>query len=462
MSGRKAGRGNVMQGHPPEFAQAMERGQKGDFQGALLLFRKAMARRPHADIASNIGYCLRRIGREEEARKSYSQALSINPLHADALANFSAMLVATQEFEEAERILRKAESVVSVNATLLVNFFTVLFCQARFDEAEGIVRRAVAINPNLPQARKNLSDLLLMRGQMEEGFELFETRNVALDLKLGDNVNAAPWRGEDLRGKTLFALTEQGYGDTLLFLRYGALVRKVGGRMVLLCRKELRRLLTNCPVVDALAHEGESLPSFDYHISLLSLPHMFRTSLATIPNQVPYIAVETALAAQWKTRIDAAAGGKLKVGVSWAGSASFWDDRRRSPGLKMVEPIFQTPSAHFFLLQMGEGRAALKDWVPPANVTDLGPEITDFADTAAMMANLDVVVSSCTSTAHLAGALGRPVWVMLHPVPYWVWMVGRPDTPWYPSARLFRQSEMGKWDSVVEAIRENLGKLTVG
>ena len=265
------------------------------------------------------------------------------------------------------------------------------------------------------------------------------------------------WRGEALEGRTILLYAEQGLGDTLQFLRYVPLVAARGGRVVLEVQPSLMPLMAGVDGPQQVIARDDPLPPFNLECPLMSLPRAFGTVVNEMPADIPYLRADAARVAHWRGRL--AAGEGLRVGLVWAGNPRFPGDDQRSPRLAGLRGLLDVPGCRFYGLQMGPGRADLVDAVMPDGFTDLAPEIADFADTAAIMANLDLVVSSCTGPAHLAGALGVPLWLALPFSADWRWMTGRDDSPWYPTARLFRQPTPGDWNSVAGRMAAELSVL---
>lgn len=300
-------------------------------------------------------------------------------------------------------------------------------------EAEAIYRRLLA-EDNSSVARFYLSQVLLCSGQYREGWAEYECRTQR-------PVPFPRWRGEPLDGRTILLHGEQGFGDNIQFLRYLPMVAARGGRIVLACRAGIESLLAPLPGIAEIATEGAPVAA-DVECPLMSLPFVFGTTLDTIPVDLPYLAPPAASIRYWRRRL---AGPDLKVGLVWAGNPAFSHDRIRSPGLRAMLPLLSVPGVRFFGLQVGHGRSHLASVRMPPQFTDLAAELTSFGETAAALTQLDLVISSCTSVAHLCGALGRPLWVLLSRMPDWRWMTERDDSPWYPTARLFRQDELGDW-----------------
>ncbi len=268
------------------------------------------------------------------------------------------------------------------------------------------------------------------------------------------------WDGGPFPGRTLLLHAEQGLGDTLQFIRYAPLVRGLGGRVVVECQKPLAHLLGSVAGIDALVPEGNPLPPFDLHTPLLSLPHLLGTTAATVPAAVPYLSPDPGAVEVWRHRVGR--GEELKVGLVWAGSPGHENDRNRSIPLKRLRPLLDVPSMRFFALQVCERSRDIEALWLQGSIGDISPDLDDLADTAAALSVLDLLISVDTAPAHLAGALGRPVWLLLPFAPDWRWMMDREDSPWYPTMRLFRQPTQSDWLSAIHRIRNELAALVGG
>jgi hypothetical protein len=299
---------------------------------------------------------------------------------------------------------------------------------------------------------------LLMRGDLTEGFAEYEWRSKMEDFPSPKRKFESPkWRGENLQGRTIIVHDEQGAGDAIQFARFAPLLSQMGARVFLECNSQLVRLLSGLQCIEGVFERFAALPPHDYQCSLLSLPYLLGTTLDAIPGQTPYIFAESELALAWSNKLSSHQG--LKVGLVWAGNPEFKADRLRSPGLEAFRPLLEVPGISVFALQKGAGRRDLETAQGlPQNFFDLNDQIDDFADTAAIMANLDLIVTSCTGPAHLAGALGRPTWTVLPFSPDWRWMEEREDTPWYPTMRLFRQDTRGDWTTVMQRLTAELNR----
>jgi hypothetical protein len=300
----------------------------------------------------------------------------------------------------------------------------------------------------------NKSLLELLQGDYASGWRNYEVRWKVYKSRLF----AQPlWSGQPLGGARILLHAEQGLGDSLQFLRYVPKVIDTGGAVVLDVPVNLHRIAALIPGITTLASAGTPLPAFDFHSPLLSLPLAFGTTLETIPAQVPYLAVpaealKKAAALSWPAH-------GLRVGLAWSGNPSHPKNRLRSIPLELLAPIFKLQGVHFYSLQMGPAAGELKK--VQAAITDLAPHACDMADTAAQIAQMDLIISIDTSIAHLAGALGKPLWVLLTRLPDWRWLLDREDSPWYPTARLFRQKNSGDWQPVIERLRTALEELAV-
>jgi hypothetical protein len=336
----------------------------------------------------------------------------------------------------------------------------------RHGEALTSYGRALALNPEAAETHWNESLCLLQMGRLQAGWRKYEWRWERRRIMASRRGFAQPlWLGDfPIAGKTILLHAEQGLGDTLQFCRYAALVSELGAKVILEVQPELLRLMSTLDGVDQLIEAGDTLPPFDCHCPLLSLPLALKTDLGTIPAATPYLFAESGAVREWRERVEADAQGRVKVGIVWAGgnrphvAELRKNDARRSVTLARLAPILDVPGVQFFSLQKGPAAQQLTASEWSARVIDYTEELRDFADTAALVANLDLVISVDTSTAHLAGALDRPVWILNRFDTCWRWMLERSDTPWYPHARLFRQPALGDWDSVMKAVSAALAR----
>lgn len=405
----------------------------------------------------NLGVALKKLGRVEEAIAAYRRALEFSPGDPGALNNLGTALQEEDRYAEAIACFRESLAARPDSADTHLNLSLALRVEGKTDEAIAEARTAISLNPALAEAHTSLGFCLLLKGELREGFAEYEWRSRMADFSSPRRSFPSPaWDGGDPQGKTILIHDEQGVGDAIQFARYAQLVKARGGRAIIECNTLLTRLLGSMPDIDGVVGRFTALPPHDAHVSLLSLPHLLGTTLETIPDGVPYLKAEPELAAAWADRLGPRQG--LRVGLVWAGNPEFKDDRNRSPGLRAFRTLLEVPGIAFYALQKGAGRRDLEEMRGelPDNFVDLGDGIANFADTAAIMANLDLVISSCTGPAHLAGALGRPTWTVLPEACDWRWLDRGSFTPWYPTMRLFRQERRGDWTPVLARVKAAL------
>jgi hypothetical protein len=414
--------------------------QAGKYPEAQRLCRQILAGNPnHLEAMQALGATLNRLGAPEEAIEILQRAIHLQPnlpmLHAHLGAAFAAKL----RFEDAIPEFRRAIECGADIAEIHSNLATACQYAHRFDEAIAAHRRALQLKPQEPEMHWNLGLALLTVGQFPEGWDEIEWRTKCKSQLLGRDFPQPQWNGQDLTGKTLLLHGEGGYGDSIQFVRYVPLLGNRGGRLILECQPPLLPLFADISGPELVMARGDPLPNFDYHISVASLPRIFKTDLTNIPATVPYLHAPPHYLERWRPRLT---GPGLKVGLVWAG-ASFnpAGNLPRAANLDILIPFSQITGVQFFSLQ--KGPAAKLPLPPGMRMTDLSEELNDFADTAAVIENLDLVISIDTSVAHLAGALTKPAWVLLQYNADFRWLLDRTDSPWYPTMRLFRQTATG-------------------
>ena len=436
---------------------------------ALGSFDRAIALMPDFAQAWNNRACvLRDLGRPADALASCDHALALQPNYPDAWSNRGNAFSDLNQPEDAECSYRRALELAPAFADAWNNLGLTQIDLNQHAQALTSYQRALAANPAAAETHWNESLCLLQMGRLEAGWQKYEYRWERSRIKASRRVFTQPlWRGDfSIEGKTILLHAEQGLGDTLQFCRYAALVSKLGAKVVLEVQPELTRIMSSLDGVDQLIEAGEALPPFDCHCPLLSLPLAFKTGLDSIPSATPYLFPNPEAVRQWRERIRASAGGRMKVGLVWAGgnrphvAELRKNDARRSVAFERFAPLLDVPNVQFFSLQKGPAAQQLNSAEWGGRMVDYTEELADFADTAALVANLDLVISVDTSTAHLAGALDRPVWILNRFDTCWRWMLERADTPWYPTARLFRQPALGDWDSVMQDARDTLAALS--
>ena len=390
------------------------------YEDALANFQRILDRNPDdTDALNDLAVANMYMGRRDEARRAYQRILELDPKHVNALNGLG----------------------VELND------------QGRFEEAFASYERALAIDPNNAGARFNRGELRLMAGDFQRGLPEHEWR-----LRLEGNLLPAfvppRWDGSDPAGKTILLHGEQGFGDVVQFLRYAEFLKRAGAKTVVSAARDLASLLETCPWIDQAVPFDRSLPTFDSYIPIMSLPYLFGTTAETIPANVPYLFPGELLVAKWRRELEPVR--EAKVGFVWQGSKLHRTDRLRSIPIDQFIQLAAVPRVRLYSLQKGV------DVKPPFAMTDLSSRLDTFLETAAVMKNLDLVITPDTAVAHVAGALGVPVWVALPYVPDWRWMLGREDSPWYPSMWIVRQSRLGVWDDVFERMSAELVKFTRG
>jgi tetratricopeptide (TPR) repeat protein len=422
---------------------------------ALADFDKALALQPdNARLYNNRGDTLRDLNRPDDALASYDQAIALKPDYAEAHYNRGTMLQDLGRFDGALASFGQAIALKPDYAEAYNNRGVVLQDLKRLDEAVADYTKAISLLPDYAEVHCNLAYCLLQMGRFEQGWRLHEWRKRTAR-PVGNRSFAQPlWLGrEDIANKTLFIHWEQGLGDTIQFCRYGKLLKARGARVVMSVQAPLYRLLGQMSA-DMLVIGPDAVPAaFDYHCPLLSLPLAAGTTLQNIPSEQSYIFADEQLRKAWAARLPPPT--KPRIGVVWSGSAKHKNDRNRSIDLQSLAPLFSA-DVYWVSLQKelrDRDSAALRQFT---QIACLGDELVDFADTAAVIELLDLVITVDTSVAHLAGAMGKPAWILLPFNSDWRWLSGRDDSPWYPTARLFRQDRPGSWQAVIASVHDAL------
>ena len=388
---------------------------------AIVAYRRAVQLNPGDEWAwNNLGNAYRSVGRLAEAVDALREAIRLKPDWGDAYCNLGAAFISRGEIESATEI---------------------------FDVA-------LEKSPEHPVVHYNHGVLLLLRGDYERGWREYEWRWKCAEVHVPTRFDSPAWRGEALEGKRILLHAEQGLGDTIQFSRYVPMVAERGGEVFLCAQPEAVRLLGNLRGVRQIADNPSKLPGCQAYCYLMDLPLAFGTRVETIPKSVPYLYPDSNLRERWARKLPG--GTELKVGLAWAGRPTHVCDSLRSMKLSQFAPLSEIAGVAFYSLQKGVGSEQAV--APPVgmNWVDLVGEIKDLADTAALISHLDLVITVDSAVAHLAGAMGKPVWILTRFAPDWRWMVKREDSPWYPSARLFRQSVVGDWGMVVERVCREL------
>ncbi len=406
----------------------------------------------HVGALRNRGAALLRLERFDEALESLDRALALDPKHVNALANQGVALLSLGRFDEA---LENCDRVLVLDPKHVTAFATraaALHKLARFDEALESYDRVFELDEEHVDSRFNRSLLLLLKGHFSPGWPDYEWR-----LKKNTELTSHPsalWQGEDLKGSRIVLLAEQGLGDQIQFSRYAKILSDMGATVSLQCTPKLVPMMETCAGIETVVATGQGLPAADYHCPLLSVPGVLEEDLSR-PFETPYLFADRPCVAKWRKRLAGVDG--VRVGASWQGSPGFGGDGLRSFPLEHFRPVGALAGVSLVSLQKGEKgvsqiegfRKSCGDIIDPEERLQ---EDSDLMDAAAIMMTLDLVITSCTAIAHLGGARGVPTWVVLGKSADWRWFLNREDSPWYPSVRLFRQTEFGAWDDVFERI----------
>jgi tetratricopeptide (TPR) repeat protein len=447
--------------------------QAGQLEMGIKSVQRSIAIDPNDPAAhANLANGLRDLGRLDEALAEYDRALAMAPNFLDALNNRAVLHGRAGRSKEALRDYDRAIAIDPGVAFLHNNRAATLVELGRHPEAVVAYEACLKLNPELADAGFNSGTAYLALGDYARGWERYEWRFAMRGPNrfVSDRGFAQPyWRGEtSIAGKTLLLHSEQGLGDSIQFCRYADLAKAAGARVILEVEKPLTRLFASLKGADLVLEKGSALPDFDLHASLMSLPRAFRTTLATIPADIPYLHARPDEVRAWAVKLDTQTPPpqgerrRPRVGLVWSGGfrpdqPRLWDiNGRRNIALRMLAPLAGA-EVDYVSLQKGEAAErelktlAAEGWNGPA-VTDFASDLHDFADTAALIETLDLVVTVDTSTAHLAGALGKPVWIFSRIDGCWRWLRDRTDSPWYPTVRLFRQKSFGDWGPVIEEV----------
>ena len=435
-------------------------------------YQRALTLQPNDfAVLNNLGNVSWEQGRLDEALEWYRQAVDLQPDSPEALRNLGVTLSDLGEFDRALALIQQSLQLEPGSPDSYLGLGVTLARQAKWDEALDCYDRAIGLRFDFAEARRNRAQIWLARGDFERGWPEYEWRLNCPKCRF-PTVTSPRWTGDDLDGRSILLVAEQGLGDTLQFIRYASLVEPRGGRIVVACPKPLIRLLSRYPGVDDVIDWNSPLPDCDVHAPLLSLPAILRTTLATIPAEIPYLRADAETIRDWRPVVaqaieHATPAGKsgtskssrtFNIGIAWQGNRANKVDRWRSFPLTHFAHLARLPGVRLISLQKGDGREQIVPLAGRFRVAELAhpdhgdEDRRDFLDTAAVINELDLVVTPDTSLAHLAGALGARVFVALPAVAEWRWLIDRDHSPWYPSMRLFRQTTPGDWAGVFERI----------
>lgn len=428
---------------------ALERHRQGHFDAAIEMYNRVLIANPtNVQVWNNLGVAQRKLKRPHAAAAAYRRAIEIDPTWPGAWSNLGNVL---KDLDDIDASLQAHEMALRLHPKSCANLHHVGIAhrlKGDHDLARELFRRAVAVDPDHVMANWDLARQDLLFGDYVDGWNGYEWRWKLAEMKIRTDLVRPRWDGGSLKGKTVLLYAEQGFGDTLLGLRFVPWVKSRGATVILECQPALKRLIQDLDAIDVLIERGATIPDHDVQSSLMSLPRLFGLTLDTLPPPPPLHvpAAEVArLAPLFRTGV-----GKLKVGIVWSGSVTFKNNGRRAVGLDRFLKFAAHRTVQLYSLQKGPPQAELAALGCPPMVIDVGRHCTDFADTAAALQHLDLVVMTDSSVAHLCGCLDKPIWNLVDVEAYWLYLHDREDSPWYPSMRLFRQTSFGDWDGVFE------------
>ncbi|MDR3563642.1 MAG: tetratricopeptide repeat-containing glycosyltransferase family protein [Negativicutes bacterium] len=445
--------------HPPFFNNlGIVLDKAALLEEAAAAFRRAIALSPdYPEALNNLGTVLRKSHLLPEAEDCLRKALVLRPNYAKAYNNLGLVLKTSFLLEDAIACLRRAQELEPSNPEILNNLGVALKESRRLAEAESCLHQAIKLRPDFADAHFSLAVLYLLQEEYEKGWDQYDDLRL---VKAGDWRPPAPrWRGEDLAGRRILLYADQGFGDTIHFARYAPMVAAMATETFLWVQQPLERLLAiSQPNYRQVNDKTVAVNHYDYCCPLPSLPQVFKTDKESIPGIIPYLQPSHEKVAAWEKKLATLdGGGRYRVGVVWAGNPAHNNDRNRSIPFDTFARLLNLSGISWVSLQVGERAADLAK--APAPIIDLSADLTDFAETAGVVANLDLVISVDSAVAHLAGALGRQIWLLVPHNPDWRWQLDRADSPWYPSMRLFRQQKPGNWAEVLAKIAAALPQL---
>ncbi len=461
----------------PDFAEAYNNMgavllEQSKLDAALASCQQALRLKPQfAEAYVSMGAVLAEQGKFTEAVASYRQALRLKPGLIEAHTNLGIALTQQGQLDEAATSLSTAVRLKPAHAEVHNALGTLFREQARMDAALASYQEAVRLRPAYAEARWNEGLTRLSLGDMERGWAGYQWYWRCKDFAGARRSYPQPeWDGSALTGRTILLYGNQGLGDTIQFIRFAPLVKESGGRVIVECQKMLAGLLAGCAGVDELVPAGSPLPAFDVHAPLMCLPAILGTTFSTLPANVPYLFADPQrVSGEWlvvsgeeghyHSPLTTHHSPLLKIGIAWQGNPRYKKDSQRSIPLRHFAPLGRLAGVRLFSFQKGHGAEQLTQLGEHPPITDLGSRFDSFADTAAALVHMDLVITCDSVVAHLAGALGIPVWLALPFVPDWRWLLEREDSPWYPTMRLFRQTRPGDWEHVFQRIVEEVQRL---
>jgi len=429
-------------------------------QGAIKAYRKAIELDNNYEVAyNNLGNSLQKQNDYAESIEYYVRAIKINPDYAEAYNNLATAFYKLGDFNGAIENCRKAIKLKDNYAEAYNTLAAVLQAEQRFDEAIECYDKTVEYAPDYAEAYYSRGMSYLRKGEFAKGWDDYQWRLKTEKTKVTLRYDKPWWQGEDFQGKTLLVQAEQGFGDSIQFVRYLPMVKEKGGTVILAEKPELIGLFRNLEGINDIVDIGkvaEGNVKYDLYVTLLSLPAIFGTKINSIPAQIPYISAKASNVAHWHNKINT---DTFKIGIVWAGNPTHGNDHNRSCTLNNFIQLAKIKNVKLFSLQKGPGIEQIKNWPEDMELINIGQKFEDFTDTAAAIENMDLTISVDTSVIHLAGAMGKTAWALIPYESDWRWMLNRQDSLWYPTIRLFRQKQYGNWEELFHRVADRVENL---
>ena len=431
----------------------------GNLTEAESIYRKIIEKYPNNSDAFNLlGVIKCQDGEYEDSIKNIQKAIQLNPSIAIYYGNLAMAYNLSGNDNEAENNFKEALKLDAFYPGAHLAYYNLgIFSEAKGNIFEALEHydKSIELDKDFSDAHWNKSLILLLLGRYEEGWKEYEYRFKKKQPSDKRIFNKSKWDGSLLNGKKILVISEQGFGDNIQFIRYLPLIKEKGGEIILECKKEIEKLFNDSFEINRVIEKNlEVVPDveFDVYIHLMDLPSIFNTNLINIPNKFPYLKADSGLVINFKEKINKISNGKFKIGIIWSGNPNQENDKNRSASFDNFKLLKKIPGVVLFSLQKGEAAGQLDD----PDIIDLSNNIANFADTAAIIENMDLIVSVDTSVTHLAGAMGKQTWVLLAHKADWRWLIDRHDSPWYPSVKLFRQKNPGDWDNLLNEVNEEI------
>ena len=434
--------------------------QAGSEQGAAKAYQKAIElNNGYAQAHSNLGNCLQKQNKYAESIEYYTKAIKLNPDYAEAHNNLASALYKLGNSNAAIKHCRKAIELKADYAEAYNTLAAALNMDRRYDEAIECYNKTIELAPDYAEAYYSRGLLYLRCGQFAKGWDDYQWRLKTAGTKIKLRYDKPWWRGENFHGKTLLVQSEQGFGDSIQFVRYLPMVKDRGTTVILAEKPELIDLFRDLEGIDdlvGLAELADGDVKYDLYVPLLNLPGIFDTRPDNIPARIPYLSAKEPKVAHWRNKIQTEA---FKIGIAWAGNPIHTNDHNRSCPLQNFTPLAEIKNVKLFSLQKGPGIEQIKGWPGDTELIDLGQAFADFTDTAAAIENMDLIISVDTSVLHLAGAMGKTAWALIPCESDWRWMLNTQDSPWYPTITLLRQKQHGNWQELFHRVADRVENL---